>query len=89
MLERLRRGEFVRVRLEEDALVSGYLAADPERPERLRLDTYLLSESGHLQQASLDLSPEEIRQVQFLPEAPEFFDAEGQSILMNRRFFSR
>jgi len=89
MLGILRRGEFVRVRLEEDALVSGYLAADPERPERLRLDTYLLGESGHLEQASLGLAPMDIRQVQFLPEAPEFFDAEGQSIRMDRGFFSR
>jgi hypothetical protein len=87
MLARLKQGGFVRVRLDEDALVSGYLAEDPGTPGQLRLDTYLLSESGHLQQATLDLVPEDIRQVQFLTEAPEFFDTEGQSILMSPSFF--
>lgn len=87
MVARIRAGGFARVTLDEDTVFTGYLGADPESPESLRMDGCVLSPSGHLEQISIHLQPEDIRHIQFLPEAPEFIDAEGATFTMPEGFF--
>jgi|GEM_PF-1160979 len=87
MRQRIAEGGFARVTLDGDDAFTGYIASDPEAPARLRMDGCLLGPSGHLEQVSLKIEFEEIRHIQFLPEAPEFIDAEGNSYLMPRGFF--
>lgn len=87
MRARLAAGAFARVTLDENTAFTGYIAADPAQPGRFRMDGYLLGGAGHLEQASLSLDDDDIRHIQFLPEAPEFLDAEGHSIRMEPGFF--
>jgi len=87
MLERIRQGGFVKILLEEDTSFTGYIGVDPTEPDGLRMDGYVLSETGHLQQISISLVPEDIQHVQFLPEPPDFIDREGTSVRMEPGFF--
>lgn len=88
MLQRIQTGGFARITLDGDTTFTGYIARDPAQPDQLRMDGCILSATGHLQQISIRLLPEEIRHIQFLPEPPEFVDAEGSSYTMPPGFFS-
>jgi hypothetical protein len=87
MTARIRSGEFATIIIEQETRLTGYIATDPEKPEALRMDGYILSDSGHLQQISISLQPEEIHHIDFLPEPPEFIDREGTSLQMEKGFF--
>ncbi|MEM1156770.1 MAG: hypothetical protein AAF649_07335 [Verrucomicrobiota bacterium] len=87
MTARIRAGEFVTIVIEEETSFTGYIATDPEQPEMLRMDGYVLAESGNLQQISISLPPEDIYHITFLPEPPEFIAADGTSIQMEKGFF--
>lgn len=87
MTARIRSGEFVTIIIEEETSFTGYIATDPEKPESLRMDGYILSESGNLQQISISLMPDEIYHITFLPEPPEFIAQDGSSLLMEKGFF--
>jgi len=86
MRARIAAGQFARVVLDEDTSFRGYIATDPEDPSVFRMDGYILGESGHLQAVSLRLQDDDIRQIEFLLEAPVFVDAEGQDLEMGRGF---
>jgi hypothetical protein len=88
LLNRLLQGSFVSVILAEGTTLRGYVGADLGGPDCLRLDTMLLGETGNLEQVSLQLRPEDIAQVRFLPEAPVFVDQEGHDVRMGEGFFS-
>ncbi|MEM6884720.1 MAG: hypothetical protein AAF571_06775 [Verrucomicrobiota bacterium] len=87
MTARIRAGEFATVVIEEETRFTGYIATDPEQPDALRMDGYILSETGNLQQISIALQPDEIYHITFLPEPPEFIAEDGTSILMEKGFF--
>lgn len=87
MTARIRSGEFATIIIEEETRFSGYIATDPAKPELLRMDGYILSDSGNLQQISISLIPTEIFHITFLPEPPEFIAHDGTSILMEKGFF--
>lgn len=86
MVARMRQGSFVRVVLDEDAAVSGWMGADPDEPDWLRLDGLVLNEAGYLEQISLRLKPEDLRAVTYLAESPRFVDADGHEIRMEPGF---
>lgn len=88
MVARIRSGEFATVIIEDDTKFTGYIASDPENTEALRMDGYILSDSGNLQQISIALRPDEIYHITFLPEPPEFIATDGTSIRMEKGFFS-
>lgn len=85
--QRIAEGGFARVTLDGDDTFTGYIARDPAAPERLRMDGCLLGPTGHLEQVSLKIEFDDIRHIQFLPQAPEFIDVEGSSFQMPRGFF--
>jgi hypothetical protein len=85
--ERIARGAFARVTLDEDTLFTGYIGTDPGTPGQFRMDGCVLGPSGHLEQISLHISPEDIHHIHFLPEAPEFVDREGHVFTMEPGFF--
>jgi len=87
MVARIRAGDFVKIIIEEDTQFTGYIATNPEQPEKLRMDGYILSDSGNLQQISISLPPEDIYHITFLPEPPEFIAEDGTSIRMEKGFF--
>lgn len=87
MVARMRAGSFARVVLEGEAVVSGWLGADPESPEHLRLDGMVLGEAGYLEQVSLRLVPDDVRAVTYLPESPVFLDLDGHELRMEPGFF--
>ena len=87
MTARIRAGEFATIVIEEETRFTGYIATDPEQPEVLRMDGYILSDSGNLEQISISLPPEDIYHITFLPEPPEFIAEDGTSIRMEKGFF--
>jgi hypothetical protein len=87
MKARIAAGGFARITLDDDTVFTGYLAADPAQPSQLRMDGCVLGPSGHLEQISIRLEFDDIRHIQFLPEPPEFIDAEGHSYQMPLGFF--
>ncbi len=87
MTARIRSGEFATITIEQDTRFTGFIATDPDQPESLRMDGYVLSDAGNLQQISISLIPDEIDHIQFLPEPPEFMAQDGTSILMEKGFF--
>lgn len=87
MKARIAAGGFARVTLDEATAFTGYLAADPAQPGQLRMDGCVLGPGGHLEQVSIRLEFDDIRHIQFLPDAPEFIDAEGHSYRMPSEFF--
>jgi len=87
MRQRLEAGGFVTITLEQDTRFTGYIGQHTGSPGSLRMDGYVLGESGHLEQISIEVQPEDIHHVQFLPDPPEFIDREGTSIRMEPGFF--
>ncbi|MGF1678112.1 MAG: hypothetical protein ACFCUX_02840 [Candidatus Methylacidiphilales bacterium] len=87
LINRVRAGGFARITLEDESVVVGYLGTDPEHIHRLRLDSYLLNARGLLEQLSLSLEPDDICHIQFLSDAPEWLDGEGNSLQQSEGFF--
>lgn len=87
MVARMRQGSFVRVVLDQDAVVSGWMGADPDQPDSLRLDGLILNEAGYLEQISLRLLPDDIRAITYLVESPLFLDTDGHAMRMEPGFW--
>jgi len=97
LINRVREGAFIQVTFPhdgEDFTMTGWCGNNPDEAERkkpeacsLRLDTWLRDDDDHLVQASLRLEADELKAVQFLPEAPEFIDKDGASVRMEEGFF--
>lgn len=88
LAERVRRGTFASVTLEDDLVFEGYIAEDPSDITGFRMDGMILNEEGILQELSIGLSEEEILHIRFLPETPVFSDADGNELTMEEGFFS-
>ncbi len=88
LLQRIRKGAFVAVTIENETPFSGYIGVDPSVPaDSLRMDGCVLDESGHLERISIRLAESDITSVHFLNEPPTWIDLEGHSVTMDEGFF--